>query len=651
MNIRAIILVLLTTTTLGLTSKVSAQIPRLLTYQGQLTDSTGQPLPDGQYVITTKLYPDNSTTLPLYAEDHTVTVFKGLFAVLIGSNVSLPQSLTFDKPYYLGVSVNNGTDLSPRTPLTPTPYAIRSSSAATADIANGLSSNVTGIVKSLNTLTGDVVIETAGSAKISNIGNKIIISAPTLPNFLVTGVKNGDNSILVTTDLNAVASVSVAPNGITHDRIAPAAVENSNIKAGTITVDKLDITGVAKGLAPIADGSGNVTWQRPLQLPYAASGQNGSSPLLAITNSGSVGDVFRAIAGGSSGSSMTSAAIFGDAGTNYYGVVGFSDGGSSSYSGVYGLGVNSSTGVTAISNTGEGLRASSSTGRAGLFQITNPGSSATTLEANNAGTGEAIRGSAAADGTTAIHGIASGGNYSVGVFGETMSSATGTDVNSGASGILGKASNAIPGAWSAGVRGVNTSTNSNGIGVAGYQAGNGWGVYGETPSGIGVFGKTTAASGTTIGVMGSSASSTGTGVYGLATSTSGNTIGVTGETASPSGTGIKATYTGTGLGTPLVLDNGAIKVTGTNKAAFVHTITNANRLTNTSTEIDNPVCNGDPNCFVMITALVRDLNTVPNLKSQLGVYYDPVRAKWQILSLNAQNFPIGALFNVWVVKQ
>lgn len=87
------------------------------------------------------------------------------------------------------------------------------------------------------------------------------------------------------------------------------------------------------------------------------------------------------------------------------------------------------------------------------------------------------------------------------VFGETISTLD------SAAGIFGRINSTAPGAFSAGVRGVNNGTGTLGIGVYGSQAGSGWGIYGEAPSGRGVYGLST----TGIGVYGKSTG--GNGIY------------------------------------------------------------------------------------------------------------------------------------------
>jgi hypothetical protein len=113
-----------------------------------------------------------------------------------------------------------------------------------------------------------------------------------------------------------------------------------------------------------------------------------------------------------------------------------------------------------------------------------------------------------------------------GVKGETGSS------SGDASGVLGLVSSTSPGFHSAGVRGINEGTLSNGIGVYGEQKGSGSGVYGESPRGKGVFGYTTGDSGASVGVEGRSNSADGIGVFGKHVNTGGTNPGVRGETYS-----------------------------------------------------------------------------------------------------------------------
>ena len=94
-----------------------------------------------------------------------------------------------------------------------------------------------------------------------------------------------------------------------------------------------------------------------------------------------------------------------------------------------------------------------------------------------------------------------------------------------AAAILGEITSTLPGAGSAGVRGINSGTGAFGVGVWGSQAGSGWGVNGEALGTSGAGSK---------GVYGISRSSTAgaVGVHGLAAAGTGGTYGVFGETNS-----------------------------------------------------------------------------------------------------------------------
>lgn len=63
---------------------------------------------------------------------------------------------------------------------------------------------------------------------------------------------------------------------------------------------------------------------------------------------------------------------------------------------------------------------------------------------------------------------------------------------SNVSGVRGAITSTSPGGFSSAVRGDNAGTGGLGIGVWGSHAGSGWGVYGVTPNGLGVYGNSSA---------------------------------------------------------------------------------------------------------------------------------------------------------------
>ena len=147
------------------------------------------------------------------------------------------------------------------------------------------------------------------------------------------------------------------------------------------------------------------------------------------------------------------------------------------------------------------------------------------LDTTSVGYGGDFKTQSPVDGSAGVRGIAlATSGLASGVLGETNSTA----VN--ASGVQGIVVPMSPGSGSAGVLGVNNGTDGLGIGVVGTQAGNGYGVFGFTPSGVGVFGGTTSGTGV-YGDTFASAGSAGA-IWGQALATSGQVPGVTGETFS-----------------------------------------------------------------------------------------------------------------------
>lgn len=118
-----ILVILLILSTTG-----AAQIPRQITYQGVLLGSDEQPVAEGQYKLTFKIY--NEAGTELWSEVHNqVWIGGGLFQVFLGS--VNPINLTFNVPYFLGIQVDSDQELEPRMLLSSVPYSIRADDANT----------------------------------------------------------------------------------------------------------------------------------------------------------------------------------------------------------------------------------------------------------------------------------------------------------------------------------------------------------------------------------------------------------------------------------------------------------------------------------------------------------------------------------------
>jgi hypothetical protein len=63
---------------------ISAQIPCTISYQGILTDISGNLKPDGKYTITFNLYETETGGDAVWKETKTLTLSKGLFSTSLG---------------------------------------------------------------------------------------------------------------------------------------------------------------------------------------------------------------------------------------------------------------------------------------------------------------------------------------------------------------------------------------------------------------------------------------------------------------------------------------------------------------------------------------------------------------------------------------
>lgn len=163
----------------AMTPTIQAQIPRTLTVQGMLADSLSRPVTDGIHRITIRVYDRQTGGNPLYFEEFTTPVFKGLFNLTLGSSKQLPKSLTFDKQYFLGISYDGKQEMM-RIPLSSVPYALIAENVADGAITG--SKIADGAITS-DKLSPDLVLSLKG-------GDKTLANTFTPPAFVGGGNNN-----------------------------------------------------------------------------------------------------------------------------------------------------------------------------------------------------------------------------------------------------------------------------------------------------------------------------------------------------------------------------------------------------------------------------------------------------------------------------
>lgn len=98
----------------------------ILSYQGRLADSNGTPLTT-TVAMTFNLYNVASGGIPVWSESWaSVSVNDGLFNLLLGSTIPIPQSIIAENTsLWLGVEIGNDSEMTPRVQVGSTPFAMQ----------------------------------------------------------------------------------------------------------------------------------------------------------------------------------------------------------------------------------------------------------------------------------------------------------------------------------------------------------------------------------------------------------------------------------------------------------------------------------------------------------------------------------------------
>ena len=385
-----------------------AQVPRTLSYQGILTDASGNLLPDGNKNLTISLYADASGGSALFTETQSVSVVKGRYMMIIGSLTPIPPNLSFSNSYFLGVSVDGSAELAPRTPLTSSPYALH------AAIADGVSSNVVGVVTTLNNLSGSLTLQGGGGTSITANGHTLTISSSGSGGNGIQGLQSGDGTLTVLSSAGPVADVRLSPSAITTKFLGDAAV----------TAPKISAEGADIGQVLTSNGFGVAVWKNisatsTLSLPYSDSI---AAPVAAfsLSNVGvghailgthsSPGDVGAGVCGQTNSKAANAIGVLGlittvTPGALAAAVRGQNNGTNANGMGVYGIHSGGGVGVYGQSASGAGVFGISNTGSSGSFSNTTASNSSATLVVSTVGSGAAVSSTTTGSGRAGLYTI------------------------------------------------------------------------------------------------------------------------------------------------------------------------------------------------------------------------------------------------------
>ena len=215
------------------------EVPRILSYQGQLLEDETTPV-EGAQEVTFRLHPSASggTTIGSWEETRTVEPVNGVFSVLLGNTAdggtALPAALTDQSEVYLGVSVNS-TEID-RVRLTSTVFALGAARAEVAGTAEAVAEDAA--VTSLRGRTGAVGLSPGSGIRFEEEDNTIRIIATGGSDEIDSGV----TSITAGAGLGAsdgVGDVELFIDEITAGLLGTAAVVTDKLADGAVTASKL----------------------------------------------------------------------------------------------------------------------------------------------------------------------------------------------------------------------------------------------------------------------------------------------------------------------------------------------------------------------------------------------------------------------------
>ncbi len=270
-------LVAFSITTANAQSINSTDIPRIISYQGQLR-SGATVIGDGEHLFTARLYSDASGTNLLWKGDYLRTVAGGVFSLELGSGgQALPEVSAINSNLYLSIEVDRSGEMKPYTQMTASAYALNVANGAITKEKMG-----TDYVSSIR-VDGKKVTQRGGGLNI-NSGAGISLSfdeernALVVSNDLTYGLANMNiRPEAVTTVPNGGTGLSTIANhgimiGQAANNIKATTLSNGQLLIGSTNNDPVAATlSGTNNQVNVSTGNGSITLSTPQSIGTSSS--------------------------------------------------------------------------------------------------------------------------------------------------------------------------------------------------------------------------------------------------------------------------------------------------------------------------------------------------------------------------------------------
>jgi hypothetical protein len=162
-----------------------ADIPKMVGYQGMVTDNSGNPVADGTYTMRFRIYTAvTGGTLLWDSNNQSVTLAGGVFSVMLGESPQPALGLDFDQDYWLLVTFS-GQNQSPRKRLGSVGYAYMASGVVPGTLIEGtvLAGSYSALRASNTATSGSNYGIRGQSASTSGVGVYGVATAATGTNY------------------------------------------------------------------------------------------------------------------------------------------------------------------------------------------------------------------------------------------------------------------------------------------------------------------------------------------------------------------------------------------------------------------------------------------------------------------------------------